>query len=170
MGLFDKLKGKGATVTKIMETEKGAIYAPITGNYISQAEIPDKVFSQGILGPGCGIEPAEGEVVAPVNGIISIVADTKHAIGITSEEGAEILIHVGMDTVEMNGDGFKVLVKADQKVVCGQSLLKFDIGKIKKAGHPITTAFVLTNADEYADFSLDIDRYAKAMDKIGKLN
>ncbi len=123
MGLFDKLFGKADAVSeKIMDTQPGVIYAPISGNYIELEQIPEEVFAKGILGPGCGIDVTEGLVVSPVNGTVLSVADTSHAIGISSEEGAEFLIHVGMDTVEMNGDGFEVDCTAAEGAFAGKKL------------------------------------------------
>ncbi len=120
--------------------------------YIELKDIPDQVFSARILGNGCGIEPevSNSNVVSPVNGIISTIAETKHAIGITAENGMEILIHVGMDTVKMQGNGFDVKVKEGQKVSCGTCLMQFDMDIIREAGYPVTTAFVITNSDDYA--------------------
>ena len=166
MGLFDKLfKGNEPAFTSV-ETEAGALYAPIVGNYIPLDQIPDEVFSQGILGQGCGIEPEEGMVYAPLDGEITQIADTTHAVGITSAEGAEILIHVGMDTVEMNGVGFTPKVKVGDKVRCGQPLLAFDMDKIKSAGHPTATAFVVTNSDDFAEIAVNA---GKRYDKSGKI-
>lgn len=168
MGLFSKIF-KREDVAPQIATEKGALYAPITGNYIPLEQIPDAVFSQGILGQGCGVEPEEGIVVAPVNGTVTQVAETKHAIGITTEEGAELLIHIGMDTVEMSGDGFSVRVKEGDKVSCGQTLVIFDMDKIKAAGHPATTAFVVTNSDEFPDLQFTTGMQFEKTEKIGKL-
>lgn len=150
MGIFDKFKKKD----EVPAEEKGKIFAPIAGRYIPLADIPDEVFSQGILGQGCGVEPEEGKVYAPVSGEITTVADTKHAIGILCAEGGEFLIHVGIDTVDMNGDGFSPKVKKGDRVKMGQLLLEFDPEKIKAASHPTTTAFLLTNSDDYPNFSL----------------
>ena len=146
MGLFDKLLGKEQAIE--VATEKNTLYLPIEGEVIPIAKIGDGVFSAEVLGKGCGIKPAEETVYAPANGTISQIAETKHAVGIMSDDGIEVLIHVGMDTVDMNGEGFTVLVKNGQKVKCGQPLLKFSMGKIKSAGHPTTTAFVVTNSDD----------------------
>lgn len=167
MGLFDKLLKREVPAPQI-DTAKGGIYAPIIGQYIPLDQIPDEVFSQGILGLGCGIEPEEGLVVSPVNGTITQVADTKHAIGIASEDGAEFLIHVGLDTVAMQGDGFTVKVKAGDKVFCGQSLLSFDMAKIRAAGHPATTAFLLTNSDEYPELRIETGKHFEKCEKIGQ--
>lgn len=166
MGLFDKFLKKAAPK---VSTEPNALYAPITGKYIPLEEIPDEVFSQGVLGQGCGIEPDEGEVVAPVNGTITQVAETKHAVGVTADDGAEILIHIGMDTVDMNGAGFTVKVKEGDKVSCGQSLLLFDMGKIRAAGHPVTTAFIVTNSDDYPNMAINSGNHFAKTEKIGQL-
>ena len=117
-------------------------------------EIPDPVFSEGILGKGCGLEPAEETVCAPFNGTVTQVIDTKHAVGVTSKDGLELLIHVGMDTVAMNGEGFTCLVKEGDTVKLGQKLMTFSMEAIKTAGHPATTAVVVTNADDFADIQV----------------
>ncbi|MBQ5411868.1 MAG: PTS glucose transporter subunit IIA [Oscillospiraceae bacterium] len=167
MGLFDKLFKKEESPKVV--TEKGVLYAPISGKYIPLEEVPDVVFSQGILGPGCGIEPEDGICAAPADGTVTQVTDTKHAVGITTEDGAEILIHIGMDTVEMGGDGFVCKVKEGQKVNCGQTLITFDMKKIEAAGHPTCTAFVLTNPDDYPDFRIETGSEYKRTDKVGIL-
>lgn len=152
MGLFDKLLGKEHSIE--VTTEKNTLYLPIEGEVIPIAEIGDGVFSAEVLGKGCGIKPAEETVYAPANGTISQIAETKHAIGIMSDDGIEVLIHVGMDTVDMNGEGFTVMVKNGQKIKCGQPLLKFSMSKIKAAGHPTTTAFVVTNSDDLSSVTV----------------
>lgn len=131
------------------------IYAPLTGKVISREEIPDETFAAGILGDGVGIEPSVGEVTAPCDGEISTVAETKHAIGITGPAGMELLIHVGIDTVNMKGDGFAVLVSEGDKVKKGQKLLTFDMEKIRAAGYSTTTAVLLTNSDDYAAMTVE---------------
>ena len=150
MGFFDKLFKKEEPAAAV-QTEPGVLYLPIQGEAIPLADIGDGVFSEGILGPGCGIRPAEETVYAPATGVITTVAQTLHAIGLQTEDGAEVLIHVGMDTVDMGGDGFEMLVKEGQKVRCGQPLLKFSQSKIQAAGHPTTTAFVVTNEDDLSE-------------------
>ena len=150
MGLFDKLLGRGSRPESIsVVTDKNTLYLPIEGEVIPLEQIGDGVFSAEILGPGCGIIPNEGIVYAPANGEITQIADTKHAVGLMTEDGIEILIHVGMDTVEMKGEGFSVLTQMGAKVKCGQPLLTFNTDKIKAAGHPTTTAFVITNSDDF---------------------
>lgn len=152
MGLFDFFKKKDESMT--VAAEPHTLYLPIEGTVITLEEIGDGIFSAGVLGQGCGIKPREETVYAPADGTISQVAETKHAVGITTNDGAEILIHVGMDTVDMNGSGFTVLVETGKKVKCGQPLLKFSISKIEAAGHPTTTAFVVTNSDDFSGVTL----------------
>ncbi len=145
------------------ETEKGeektasgekALFAPVKGNVISREEIPDETFASGVLGDGVGIEPEAGEVVAPFDGVISTVTDTRHALGITGPGGMEVLIHVGVDTVNMKGEGFELFVSEGEEVKAGQKLIAFDIQKIKEAGYSTTTAVLLTNRDDYPDFKI----------------
>ena len=140
--------------TAAISTKSGMILAPVKGNVIAREDIPDPTFAAGVLGDGVGIEPSEGVVVAPCDGEISSVTDTCHAIGITGAEDMEILIHVGIDTVNMQGDGFNLLVSEGDKVKAGQKLLTFDMDKIRAAGYSTTTAVLLTNSDDYEDFKV----------------
>ena len=134
--------------------EKGKVYAPIKGNVIPSAKIPDETFAAGVLGEGVGIEPALGVVYAPFDGEISSTTETKHAVGISSPDGMELLIHVGINTVAMEGDSFELFCAEGDKVKAGQKLMTFDIEKIKKAGYSTTTAVLVTNSDDYS--GLDI--------------
>lgn len=135
------------------QTEK-VLYAPITGKVIARDDIPDAVFASGALGDGVGIEPEYGEVTAPCDGEIVTVTETKHAVGIMGPAGMELLIHVGIDTVKMNGDGFDVKVSVGDKVKKGQKLLTFDIAKIKAAGYSTTTAVLVTNSGDYPNYRI----------------
>ena len=130
------------------------LYAPIQGTIVPRNEILDDTFAAGVLGDGVGIDPEEGVVVAPFDGEISSVTDTKHAIGITGPADMEVLIHVGVDTVNMKGDGFELLVEEGQKVKAGQKLMTFDIAKIKAAGYSPVAAVLLTNSDDYPEFKV----------------
>ena len=146
------------------------VHAPITGRYIPLEEIPDQVFSQGFLGQGCGVEPEDNTVYSPVDGEIVQVAETKHAVGIQSSDGAEILIHVGMDTVDMKGEGFTPKVKLGDKVKIGDPLLVFDTDKIKAAGHPLTTAIVITNSDEFTEIAFATGKSCNKAEEIGTIH
>ena len=138
------------------------VTAPLSGRVIPMEEIPDQVFSQGILGEGVGIEPTGNVVVAPADATVcSVIEDSRHAVGLTLDNGAELLIHVGIDTVSMNGDGFQLHVKAGDRVHLGDKLITFDPEKIKAAGHPTTTAFLVTDPGDLAPtFETNVDAQA----------
>lgn len=129
----------------------GPVAAPVKGEIVALDQVKDEVFSTGAMGKGVAVEPAEGKVYAPADGEITTFFPTGHAIGMTADNGVEILIHVGMDTVEMNGEGFTPKAKQGDHVKKGDLLLEFDIEKIKAAGHPVTTPIIITNTDAYAD-------------------
>ncbi len=129
----------------------GTVLQPTPGKVIPHTEIPDETFATGVLGTGVGIEPTEGIVVAPFDGVISSVAETQHAVGITGPGDMELLIHVGVDTVAMNGDGFRCLVAEGDQVKAGDVLITFDRDKIKAANHPETVVVLLTNSDDFED-------------------
>lgn len=131
-----------------IQTEAGCIYAPVEGTVIPYTEIADATFASGALGTGVGILPTKGEVVAPFDGEISMFFDTKHAIGLLSNDGVEILIHVGINTVELNGAHFQALKESGDKVKAGDKLLEFDMDAIKKAGYDLTTAVLVSNPEE----------------------
>jgi len=135
----------------VISCSAGTVKAPAMGAVVAREDIEDETFASGVLGDGVGIKPAAGYIVAPFDGEITSVADSKHAIGIASPSGMELLIHVGVDTVAMNGDGFDPQVAEGDQVKAGQLLLNFDIDKIKAANHPDTVVVLLTNADDYDD-------------------
>ena len=142
------------------------IVAPIEGNAISLEEVGDGVFSEGMLGKGVAIEPTVGRAVSPVDGTVSTVFETKHAIGLTSDNGAEVLIHIGLDTVKLNGKHFSTYVKAGDKVKAGDLLVEFDIEKIKEAGYPTVTPVIITNTDSYEDVKAVAKGAVKEKDKL----
>ena len=128
--------------------EAAVIGAPVEGELVSMKEIPDETFASGVLGPCVGIRPVSGMVYAPFAGTISVVAETGHAIGVTGEDGTEILIHVGVDTVQMNGKGFSPKVKEGEKVKSGQKLLEFDQKAVKDAGYSDIAVVIVTSAEK----------------------
>ena len=130
------------------------LYAPVSGRIRALTRIKDPVFSSEVLGKGCAIEPSCGEVVAPADGIVEKIAKTHHAISLQCDNGLKVLIHVGMDTVEMNGKGFKALVKEGDKVKAGTPLLKVDLDAIRAAGHPTATAIIVTNGDDMGELKM----------------
>ena len=131
----------------VIRCAAGTVLQPVKGNVIAREAIPDDTFASGVLGDGVGIEPSDDLVVAPFDGTISSVAESQHAIGIEAN-GMEMLIHVGVDTVNMQGDGFTCLVKEGDTVTAGQPLIRFDREKIKAAGYSDTVAVLLTNSDD----------------------
>ncbi len=131
----------------------GTLLAPVSGEMKPISECPDPVFSGEALGKGVMIEPVEGKIYAPCDGVIENLADTLHAIGMTSTSGIEILIHVGMDTVGLNGKGFTARCKTGDKVKAGQLLLEFDMDFIRSQGLPVSTPVVVTNSDDYTDMA-----------------
>ena len=128
------------------------------------SEVKDDVFSSGAMGKGIAIEPTDGVLHAPADGKIIMTFKTGHAIGMKTTDGAEILMHIGMDTVNLQGKGFATLVEKDQEVKAGDSLVKFDIDAIKKAGYPVTTPVVVTNSQDFED----IKQIAKGEVKVGE--
>ena len=131
----------------VIRCANGTVLQPVKGNVIPYDQIPDETFASGVLGTGVGVEPTDELVVAPFDGVISSVAESQHAVGVESN-GMELLIHVGVDTVNMNGDGFNCLVKEGDEVKAGQPLIRFDRAKIKAAGYSDTVAVLLTNSDD----------------------
>ncbi len=148
MGFLDFLKKKEDV--QQAPVWPAIIGAECKGTVVPMENIPDEVFSQGILGQCIGIDPAEGKVFAPVDGEITQAPDSGHALGLMSIGGVEVLIHVGVDTVDMNGDGFTPRVKEGDKVKKGQLLLEMDLDKIAAAKHPAVVITVITNTDEFA--------------------
>ncbi|GAA3334294.1 hypothetical protein GCM10020331_101700 [Ectobacillus funiculus] len=125
--------------------------SPLTGAIKALNKVDDQVFASEAMGKGIAIEPTIGKVFAPVDGVVSILFPTGHAIGITSEEGAEILIHVGIDTVQLEGKYFSPKVQQGDRVKKGDLLVEFDIEKIKEAGYQITTPVIITNTNQYME-------------------
>lgn len=135
--------------------ERSTVYAPMTGKVKDLSEVEDEVFSSGMLGNGIAIEPTNGQVNSPVDGIVTTVFPTKHAIGVTSDDGVEILIHIGMDTVELNGESFESFVKQNERVKKGDLLIRVNLDKIKAAGLSMITPIVVTNSNSYKAISID---------------
>lgn len=125
------------------------VVSPLNGEVVALSDVKDAAFSSGALGHGVAIEPSEGKLVAPVNGTVSALFPTKHAIGITTDSGADILIHIGMDTVQLEGKFFSAHVSQGDYVKKGQLLIEFDMEQIKEAGKPLTTPIVVTNHKEF---------------------
>ena len=134
---------------QVKYNQKTKLVSPLNGNILPLSEVKDEVFSSGAMGKGLAIEPSEGVLYAPADSHVALVFPTGHAIGLNTKDGAEILMHIGMDTVNLEGKGFEVLVKKDQEVKAGDPLVKFDIKAIKKAGYEVTTPIIVTNSKNY---------------------
>ncbi|MFP7159428.1 beta-glucoside-specific PTS transporter subunit IIABC [Priestia aryabhattai] len=162
---FEDIKGEeGSNIspTKENESKEGKtegiiaveeLYSPLKGKVKALSEVNDAAFSTGVIGKGVAIQPEEGKVVSPVSGRITIVFKTKHAIGITSDNGAEILIHIGLDTVQLEGEFFTAHVKDGDFVDAGDTLITFDMEAIKAEGYDLITPVVITNQDHYQSVS-----------------
>lgn len=137
-----------------LHTVSEGIASPLTGRIVPLSEVPDAAFSSEALGKGIAIEPTIGEVSSPVNGRVVTIFPTGHAIGIETEDGAEILIHIGLDTVKLDGKGFNALVETGDTVTAGQKLITFDIELIKEAGYPVVTPIVITNTANYKEITV----------------
>lgn len=151
---IEKTEVKETKETTDTDSTLPLLYSPLEGKAVPLDQIKDPTFASGVLGKGMAVIPAKGEVTAPCDATVETVFDTKHAIGLTGDNGAELLIHVGMDTVQLNGEYFTAHVKDGDHVKKGQLLLTFDIEKIKEAGYEITTPFIVTNSDAYSDVKL----------------
>lgn len=147
MGLFEKLLKKEQLEEIIFPLVLGA---PINGTVVAMEDIPDEVFSTSVLGTCCGVDPLEGKVFAPISGKVVQLANTLHAVGIEGKGGVEVLIHVGIDTVDMNGDGFTGKVREGDFVKKGQLLLTMDLNKIHAANHAATVITIITNTNNFA--------------------
>lgn len=143
--------GSGAVTTgdEIPEMKKGIICSPLAGEAIPMKEVPDDTFAAEVLGKGMAVIPSEGKVVAPCNAEVTTFFDTKHAIGLTTDDGIELLIHVGVNTVELEGKYYEAHVSQGDHVQPGQLLLSFDIDKIQQAGYNVTTPVIVANTDDY---------------------
>lgn len=130
------------------KSDENFIFSPMTGKMVSLMEIPDEVFSEKIIGDGAAIIPQEDMVVAPVDGEIIQVADTGHAFCIRSKDGLDVLLHIGVDTVNMRGEGFKSFVSVGDKVKAGEKIGKADVRLIEKKGYPLHSAVIITNMQE----------------------
>ena len=152
-----------AEPTALVKTAQ--LVSPLAGQVKPLSQATDPVFSSGVMGQGVVIEPSQGELVSPVNGTVTVLFPTKHAVGIVSEEGVELLMHIGMDTVSLDGKGFEAHVAQGDKVVVGQQLISFDMDVIKEAGLVTETPVIITNQDDFqADVEGDLPRDIKRGD------
>ena len=140
---------KNQAAAEVVADHAETLAAPVKGTLVALSDVPDEVFASGTMGQGIAIEPEENVVKSPVAGTVSLVYPTGHAIGITSDKGAEILIHIGIDTVNLKGKHFKALIEQGQKVTVGTPLVEFDYQAIQAAGYAPTVMMIVTNSDQY---------------------
>lgn len=149
--------------------ERGKILSPVEGKAVPMSEVSDPTFSQEILGKGVAIIPAKGRVVAPADGVMSVVFDTLHAVSITTDNGAELIIHVGLDTVNLKGQYYKAHVKQGEHVKAGDLLLEFDIDSIRAAGYDVITPVIVCNTPNYPEMNCMTGMDVKELDPIIEL-
>lgn len=152
--------------TKAVTTEKNTIYSPVKGTAVLLHEVKDETFAGGVLGQGMAVIPEEGRVYAPFNGTVEMVFDTRHAVALTSQDGAELLIHIGINTVELGGRHYEAHVNAGDTVKAGQLLITFDAEAIKGEGYDITTPVIVTNSDDYKEIKMEKTGSVKGMEKV----
>lgn len=163
--MFSKLK----KMMGLGDEQGEKILAPVKGEVVAISEVSDPTFGEEILGKGVAIKPSTGRVVSPVNGVISIMFDTGHAVSILSDQGAEILVHVGLDTIKLDGKYYTTHKKAEDKVKAGDLLMEFDIEGIKAAGFDVITPVVICNTPDYAQVQTFVGKQAGELDEIIRL-
>lgn len=146
MGFLDKLFGKKETTSKEVK-----IYAPLSGEIVNIEDVPDVVFSEKIVGDGIAVRPNGNLITAPVNGTIGKIFETNHAFSIESDEGVELFVHFGIDTVELKGEGFTRLVAEGQKVKVGDPVIQFDLELLEAKAKSVLTPVVISNMDEISN-------------------
>ncbi len=145
------------------------LYSPLKGKILPLENVPDEVFSSGMLGKGIAIEPTEGKVFAPADGVIDNITDSRHAIGMVADDDANILIHVGIDTVNLNGRNFDVKVQEGARVKKGDLLMTFDMSAIKKSGYKVTTPIIICNSDDFSNIEFTANGNVNIGDDIIKI-
>ena len=148
MGIFKKLFGK----------PMDELCAPVAGNAVPVAQVPDATFAEEMLGKGIAIEPTEGKILAPCDATVDMMFETGHAISLVADFGAEILIHVGLETVSLKGEHFTIHCANGDKVKKGQLLIEFDIDAIKAAGFNTITPMLVCNSADYATFKTNVNK------------
>ncbi len=172
MGIFKKIFGGKETEVTNNETttEKGIrVNSPLTGKVIELSSIDDAAFASGVLGKGVAVEPTVGVAVSPVDGTVETLFKTNHAIGIVTESGAEILIHIGMDTVKLDGKHFTAKISQGDVVKMGQVLVEFDIEAIKSEGYSLVTPVVITNSDNFKDIVFETGKNIEINEELMQL-
>ncbi|MDU5948236.1 MAG: glucose PTS transporter subunit IIA, partial [Paenibacillus macerans] len=146
--------------------KKEVLHSPLTGDVKSLTEVPDPAFAEGAMGKGVAIVPSVGQAVSPVNGTVGTILKSGHAVVLLSESGAEVLIHIGINTVQLKGQYFTPRVKVGDQVRKGDLLIEFDLEKIKEAGYNPITPIIISNTDDYLDVIETTSSTVTAQDKL----
>lgn len=166
MGLFDRVRQRlrltEGSVAVVTSKTPGTVFSPTPGTIVPLCQTPDPAFSEGMLGQGCGIRPDAGVVYAPVDGVVAFTTETNHAIGFTSDDGIEVLIHIGIDTVEMKGRGFARRVEANERVRSGAPVMTFSREEIAAAGYDDMVFCVVANTDSFSAVTLEAEGHVEA--------
>lgn len=174
MSLLELLFGEGEGVPEAPERPGSlaldirplSVYAPVTGTTMPMADIPDPVFASGAMGQTVGIKPDEGVVYAPVSGTVTLITHTLHAIGLESDEGLQILIHLGVDTVKLRGDGLHGFVQQGQHVKAGEPLAVMNLVRIAEAGYSDVVITAVSNSEDFASVTIAEQGCVSAGDRI----
>lgn len=142
------------------------VYAPVAGKVVPLSDVPDPVFAEGIMGKGIAIEPSDGKIYAPLDGTVTTLFPTGHAVGLTTKEGAELLIHIGMDTVKLEGKCFEKKVTDGAEVKKGDLLIEVDLDGVKEAGYPTITPIVVCDPKEYVNIEIKAEGQVAAGDEL----
>ena len=169
MGFFSNLFSKGNKGDKGDKVNPNWLYAPLAGKAVAITDVPDPTFAEGMLGNGIAIIPSDGKVYAPCNATVDMMFSTGHAVSLVSEAGAEILIHVGLETVSLEGKPFTLHVNSGDTVKKGDLLFEADLEMIKEAGLPIITPVIVCNSDSYTQFDTTVGTDVAVGDAIIKL-
>ena len=156
MGFFDKLFGK----------KLDALYAPVAGKAVPVSQVPDPTFAEELLGKGIAVEPSEGKVYAPCDATVDMMFETGHAVSLVADFGAEILIHVGLETVSLKGEHFTIHAANGDKVKKGDLLMEFDLEAIKAAGFNTITPMLVCNSGDYGTFKTHVDKNVTSADAV----
>ncbi|MCR4934667.1 MAG: PTS glucose transporter subunit IIA [Lachnospiraceae bacterium] len=159
-GFFEKLLGKDNGIQ---------VFVPVEGDVIKASEINDPTFSEEMIGKTVGIKPSSGTVYAPFDAEVLVAFDTKHAVALKSDDGIELMIHFGLDTVKMNGEPFEMLVKVGDKIKKGDVIMRADLEKIKAAGFDTVVPVVVTNPDEFKSIEFITGSGVKSTDILAKI-
>lgn len=159
----------GSLKEKLFGKKGEVLGSPIEGKAVALSEVSDPTFGEEILGKGMAVIPTVGRVVAPVDGTVEMVFDTKHAISMSTPSGMEILIHIGLDTVNLKGEHFTAHVEAGKAVKAGDLMLEFDIDAIKAAGYDVISPMIICNTPDYKEITPSVGKDVKILDEVLRL-